>query len=36
MESRAAADVFYAVSQSFVARLKIVRAVFLGTLTAVP
>jgi N-acetylglucosaminyldiphosphoundecaprenol N-acetyl-beta-D-mannosaminyltransferase len=36
MESRAAADVFYAVSQSFVARLKIFRAVFLGTLTTVP
>jgi len=36
LESRAAADVFYAVSQSFVARMRIVRAVFFGALTTGP
>ena len=33
LESRAAADVFYAVSQSFVARMRIVWAILLGALT---
>jgi hypothetical protein len=36
LESRAAADVFYAVSQSFVARMRIVRAAFFGALTQGP
>jgi N-acetylglucosaminyldiphosphoundecaprenol N-acetyl-beta-D-mannosaminyltransferase len=36
LESRAAADVFYAVSQSFVARVRIARSVFLGALSSGP
>ena len=36
LESRAAADVFYAVSQSLAARMRIVWAILLGTLTKGP